>query len=159
MNNVWAPWRIEYILSHRDDGCFLCEMIGQSDDRSNRLLHRGTTCCVVMNRFPYTGGHLMVAPLRHVGALPEMTPAESAEMMSLAQRCVTILEAEMKAQGFNVGFNLGKAAGAGLKDHIHLHVVPRWIGDTNFMPILGRTTVIPQALDELYDRLKPAFAG
>lgn len=158
MNNVWAPWRIEYILSHHDDGCFLCEMFGKADDRGNRLLKRGETCAVVMNRFPYTGGHLMVAPLRHVGGLSDVSGAEMAEMMSLAQRCVSILEREMKAQGFNIGFNLGKAAGAGLKDHIHLHVVPRWIGDTNFMPILSHTTVIPQALDDLYDRLLPAFA-
>lgn len=158
MNNVWAPWRIEYILSPKDGRCFLCDMFAAADDRANRLLFRGATCAVVMNRYPYTGGHLMVAPYRHVDGLDGMTADEKAEMMELTDRAVRILKAAMKPQGFNIGINLGAPAGAGLKDHIHQHIVPRWIGDTNFMPVLGGTTVVPQALDELYELLRAGFA-
>ena len=157
MKQVWAPWRIEYILGPKEDGCFLCRMFAGVDDRSTRLLHRGKTCAVVMNRYPYTGGHLMVAPYRHVDGLDGMTPVERSEMMELSNFSVEVLKKVMKPQAFNIGINLGAAAGAGLKDHVHLHVVPRWIGDTNFMPALGQTTVVPQALDELYDALKPHF--
>lgn len=158
MNNIWAPWRIEYILSPKDGGCFLCDMFALAEDRAHRILFRGATCAVVMNRYPYTGGHLMIAPYRHVEGLDGMTADEKSEMLELADRSVRILKDKMSPQGFNLGINLGGAAGAGLKDHIHLHVVPRWIGDTNFMPVLGDTTVVPQALDELYDRLRPGFA-
>lgn len=157
MNNVWAPWRIEYILAPKDTSCFLCDMFAAADDQRNRILARGPTCAVVMNRYPYTGGHVLIAPYRHVEGLGDMTPGETAEMMALAARAIDALRAAMKPQGFNVGFNFGAAAGAGLKDHIHLHVVPRWVGDTNFMPVLGGTTVIPQALDDLYEQLRPAF--
>jgi ATP adenylyltransferase len=157
MNNVWAPWRIEYILSPKDGRCFLCDMFAATDDRAHRLLHRGATCAVVMNRYPYTGGHLMVAPYRHVDGLDGLTTAEKTELMELADRAVRVLKDTMKPQGFNIGINLGTPAGAGLKDHIHLHIVPRWIGDTNFMPVLAGATVVPQALDELYDLLRPGF--
>jgi ATP adenylyltransferase len=157
MSNVWAPWRIEYILAPRDESCFLCDMFGASDDARNHLLHRGTTCAVVMNRYPYTGGHLMVCPYRHIAQLADLTREERIELMDLTERSVRILTAEMKPQGFNVGYNLGHAAGAGLRDHLHQHIVPRWVGDTNFMPVLADVTVVPQALDDLYARLKPAF--
>ena len=159
MNQLWAPWRIDYILSPKDQGCFLCTILAQAQDqdRANLVVHRGRTCSVVLNRYPYIGGHLMVAPYRHVDSLPGMTAEERAEMMELASRCVEILKTTMNPQGFNVGINLGAPAGAGLKDHIHVHVVPRWVGDTNFMPVLGSTTVIPQALEDLYDALHPHF--
>lgn len=158
MKQVWAPWRIDYILGPKDQGCFLCAMLAENNDEKNHLLYRGRTCLVVLNRYPYIGGHLMVAPFRHVAGLHEMNDAERSEMMALSSRCVDILGQVMNPQGFNVGINIGGAAGAGLKDHIHQHVVPRWVGDTNFMPVLGSTTVIPQALDDLYSALRPHFA-
>ena len=158
MKQVWAPWRIDYILGPKDQGCFLCAMLADNNDEKNHLLFRGRTCLVVLNRYPYIGGHLMVAPFRHVAGLHELTDEERTEMMALSSRCVEILGKVMNPQGFNVGINIGGAAGAGLKDHIHQHVVPRWVGDTNFMPVLGSTTVIPQALDDLYRALRPHFA-
>ena len=157
MNQIWAPWRIDYILGPKDRDCFLCTKFAEGQDQENHLLFRGPTCAVVLNRYPYIGGHLMVAPYRHVDSLDGLQPGERAELMELANRCVVVLKKIMQPQGFNIGLNLGAPAGAGLKDHLHLHVVPRWNGDTNFMPVLGKTTVIPQALDELYDALKPHF--
>lgn len=157
MNNLWAPWRIEYILGPKSGGCFLCAMFAGGDDRANLLLRRGRLCAVVMNRYPYTGGHLMVAPFRHVAGLADMTPEERAEMTELTARCVDVLSAAMRPDGFNIGINLGEAAGAGLKDHIHQHIVPRWKGDTNFMPVIGGAHVVPQALDDLYALLHPRF--
>lgn len=157
MNNIWAPWRIEYILGPRDGECFLCAKLADTNDRANHVLYRGPTCAVVMNRYPYTGGHLMVCPYRHIADLKELTRDERIELMDLTERCVAILRAVMKPHGYNIGYNLGEAAGAGLKDHLHQHIVPRWIGDTNMMPVLADVTVVPQALDDLYARLKPAF--
>jgi ATP adenylyltransferase len=154
---IWAPWRIEYILSEKDGDCFLCRMFSASSDRDNLLLKRGKTCAVVMNRYPYTGGHLMVTPYRHLEELKDMNAEERAEMTELTIEAVEILKAELKPDGLNLGYNLGAAAGAGLKDHIHQHIVPRWIGDTNFMPVLSDTRVMPQALTELYDLLFPLF--
>lgn len=157
MNNLWAPWRIEYILSPKDGVCFLCAMFRENEDVKNRLLWRGPTCAVVMNRYPYTGGHLMVCPYRHVAELADLTREERIELMDLTERCVRVLKQVMNPQGFNIGFNLGAAAGAGLKDHLHQHIVPRWIGDTNLMPVIGGVSVVPEALDVLYAKLKPAF--
>ncbi len=154
---IWAPWRIEYILSEKDGGCFLCDMFAADNDRDNLILRRGETCAVVMNRYPYTGGHLMVTPYRHLENLKDMTPAERLELTDLTIEAVEILKAELKPDGLNLGYNLGAAAGAGLKDHIHQHIVPRWTGDTNFMPVLADTRVMPQALMEQYDALRPLF--
>ncbi len=159
MNNIWAPWRIEYILAQKDGCCFLCDMFGEAEDAKNRILLRGPTCAVVMNRYPYTGGHLMVCPYRHVAEPAGLTRGERLEMADTLDRALRALERIMKPQGYNIGYNLGAAAGAGLRDHLHQHVVPRWVGDTNLMPVLGGVTVVPQALDELYAKLKPAFDG
>ncbi len=155
---LWAPWRIEYILGEKSGECFLCRAFKEDQDRENLVLKRAKTCVVVMNRFPYNNGHLMIAPLRHIDAIERLTPEEQRELMALTARSVEILKQVMNPQGFNIGLNLGEAAGAGLKDHLHQHIVPRWAGDTNFMPVLGDVRVIPQALLELYDRLAPAFA-
>lgn len=155
---LWAPWRMEYILSDKGGECFICRGLRETGDRENLLLKRGRTCAVVMNRYPYNNGHLMIAPIRHVDAVEALTPQEQQEMMDLTIRAVEALKQEMSPQGFNIGLNLGEAAGAGLKDHLHQHIVPRWCGDTNFMPVLGDIRVIPQALLELYDRLYNAFA-
>lgn len=155
---IWAPWRIEYIRGEKEQGCFLCRMFAEENDRDNLLLWRGETCAVVMNRYPYTSGHLMVTPYRHLENLSDLDAAERAEMMDLAIRAVEVLKAELRPDGLNLGFNLGAAAGAGLKDHIHQHIVPRWTGDTNFMPVLADVRVMPQALLEQYDILRPLFA-
>lgn len=157
MKELWAPWRIEYIKMARDGGCFLCKGFKSRQDRKNLIVRRGKLCAVVINRYPYNGGHLMVAPLRHVDTLDAMTPAETAEMMRLTTAAMKALKKISHPQGYNVGINIGEAAGAGLKDHIHLHIVPRWSGDTNFMPVLADTKVVPQALHELWALLRAAF--
>jgi ATP adenylyltransferase len=154
---LFAPWRIQYILGPHSSECFLCTALESKADREHLLLHRGGTCSVIMNRFPYTCGHLMIITNRHVDTLVAMTRDERAEMMELTSRSTEILTAAMKPHGFNTGLNLGKVAGAGLDEHIHQHVVPRWNGDNNFMPVTGSTHVIPQALDELYEILRPHF--
>ena len=155
--NVWTPWRMEYIesLAGRDpNGCFLCEHCRTpQDDARNHVLWRSAKTLVMLNRFPYSSGHLLATPTAHEGrfeALPEDVLLELVLRMRDAKR---VLELALKAQGFNVGMNLGRCAGAGLPDHLHWHVVPRWGGDTNFMPILGDVKVIPEALDRTYERL------
>ncbi|MDH3345888.1 MAG: HIT domain-containing protein [Kiritimatiellaceae bacterium] len=155
---IWAPWRIEYILADKKGGCFLCRIFDKDRDRDNLVLKRGKTCAVVMNRYPYTSGHLMTTPYRHIEHLKDMTPEERIEMTDLTIEAVEILKIELNPDGLNLGYNLGEAAGAGLKDHIHQHIVPRWVGDTNFMPVLSGSRVMPQALMEQYDVLKPLFS-
>ncbi|MEI6891334.1 MAG: HIT domain-containing protein [Pontiella sp.] len=154
---IWAPWRIEYILGNKEGGCFLCRMFGENTDRENLILKRGKTCAVVMNRFPYNSGHLMVTPYRHLDTLSDLSPEERLELMDMTIEATEVLQSELNPQGLNLGFNLGESAGAGLKDHIHQHLVPRWTGDTNFMPVLADTRVMPQALLEQYDILHPLF--
>jgi ATP adenylyltransferase len=157
MNALWAPWRIDYLRAPKSRGCFLCRMLKRNRPREDLWLYRGRYCAVVMNRYPYTPGHLMVAPMRHVAQLAQLKPQESAELLKLTQQATEILGRVVRAQGFNVGFNLGEAAGAGLKDHLHQHVVPRWKGDTNCMPVLADTRVMPQALEALWTELYPEF--
>ncbi len=154
---LWAPWRIDYIRSEKEGVCFLCRIFAEKNDRENLLLYRGKTCAILMNRFPYNSGHLMVAPFRHIAGLDELTSEETLEMAALTARAVTVLREVMNPQGFNIGYNLGEAAGAGLKDHLHQHIVPRWSGDTNFMPVLGGPRVIPEALEATYDLLAEKF--
>lgn len=154
---LWAPWRIDYIRGEKEGACFLCRIFAEKNDRENLLLHRGKTCAVLMNRFPYNSGHLMVAPFRHIAGLDELTSEEILEMAALTARAVIVLREVMNPQGFNIGYNLGEAAGAGLKDHLHQHIVPRWSGDTNFMPVLGGPRVIPEALEATYDLLAEKF--
>ncbi len=154
MKELWAPWRIEYFKKTKDGGCFLCKAFAGRKDRENLILKRGKTCAVVINRYPYTGGHLMVAPFRHVADFESMTAKELAEMMALTKSSMRALRKISKPHGFNIGINLGEAAGAGLKDHIHLHIVPRWTGDTNFVTVLADIRVVPQALVELWDQLR-----
>jgi ATP adenylyltransferase len=139
---LWAPWRIEYITGPKGDQCIFCE------PDSAHVVERGERCFVLLNAFPYAPGHVMVAPIRHVAELTELGDEELLELMQLARRLVRALETAMTPDGFNVGLNLGKVAGAGIADHLHLHVVPRWQGDNNFMPVLADTHVIPQALEE-----------
>jgi len=154
---LWAPWRIEYIRSKKDNECFLCRMLSEGNDRENLILLRSKTCAVVMNRYPYNSGHLMVCPNRHIAELDGLTAAEDFEMSELTRRAIAALRAVMQPEGFNIGTNLGTAAGAGLKDHLHRHIVPRWVGDANFMAVTGDTHVVPEALAKTYDLLLEQF--
>jgi len=156
MKQVWAPWRMDYILEHSDADCFICDIFAQSveQDKKNLIIYRGETCGIVMNRFPYSNGHLLVAPYRHIPDLKPLNDQERAEIMTLTTLSTTLLSKIMNPDGFNVGMNLGEVAGAGLKDHVHMHIVPRWNGDTNFMPVLGDTKIIPQALEKVWELLQ-----
>ena len=137
--------------------CIFCGLTGEPDGPGNLILHRGRLAYVIMNKFPYSNGHLMVVPFRHVKDIEELNADEGGEIFLLAQRCVASLRAGLKAQGFNLGFNLGRPAGAGIDDHLHLHVVPRWEGDHNFMPVLGEVRVIPEHMAQTYAALHEAF--
>jgi len=158
MDQLWAPWRAQYIQEssakpETDTGCFLCRGIAAHDDRESLLAWRGENTAVFLNRYPYNNGHLLVAPASHKGRLDELNDAELTEPVRTVTRLIGILDRMMKPQGYNVGLNLGKTAGAGLPGHLHWHIVPRWDGDTNFMPVLGQTKVIIESLFDFYDRL------
>ena len=154
---LWAPWRLAYVANPRppaaEDPCFVCEGLAADDDRRNLIALRTPLSVVVLNRFPYNNGHLLVAPRAHKGRLDELEPDELLEVMETLRRLVGTLEGLMRPDGFNVGLNLGRAAGAGLPGHLHWHIVPRWDGDTNFMPVLADAKVIVQSLDAFYDAL------
>lgn len=157
MEYLWAPWRMEYILSEKTVGCLFCQKLAENSDTQNYILRRADHSFVMMNYYPYNNGHLMIVPYRHVANLSDLNPAEQVELMALVCRCQGVLLKAMKPEGFNIGMNLGKIAGAGVEQHLHFHIVPRWNGDTNFMPVTGHTKVIPQALNESYAFLKPLF--
>jgi ATP adenylyltransferase len=157
---IWAPWRLEYVKDaskDKDDQCVFCAALDVGDDEANLIVHRGEHAFVILNKFPYTNGHFMVAPYEHVDALQALDAETVAELMALAQRGMAALEATYSPHGYNVGFNQGRVAGAGVEHHIHMHVVPRWGGDTNFMPVLGDTRVMNQALADSYAALRGAF--
>ncbi len=154
MDQIWAPWRMELIRKPPQQGCFFCQYIQEQKDPQNLVLERSETCVVVMNRFPYTNGHLMVVPYQHTGDLAALSPNVRAGLMDYTSRWSAILAKAMKAQGFNIGINLGKVSGAGVDEHLHIHIVPRWLGDTNFMPVLSDVKVINQSLEELYAHLR-----
>ncbi len=153
MKTLWAPWRIRYIESPKPKGCFICEAAEAKDDKVGYVIYRGKHSFILMNLYPYNPGHLMVATYRHVGNLDDLSEDELFELMKLTRFSIKILNKAFNPQGFNIGINLGSVAGAGIEDHIHIHVVPRWLGDTNFMPILADVKVIPQALEETYEKL------
>ncbi|MEW6380683.1 MAG: HIT domain-containing protein [bacterium] len=157
MEKIWAPWRMQYILSEKKSGCIFCEKAQESEDRGNYILFRDTLGFVIMNIFPYNNGHLMIAPYRHAASLEELSSEELFQIMTLTKKSVACLQEAMKADGYNIGMNVGAVAGAGIADHLHLHIVPRWCGDTNFMPVLADIKVLPQHLDTTYDILKPLF--
>ena len=158
--NIWAPWRMEYIealspdADENDEGCFLCQYWAEpARDRERHVLWRTDRHLVVMNRFPYTSGHLLIAPAAHTGELEDLSDDDLTGLMTLVRDAKRLLAATVKAQGYNIGMNLGRCAGAGLPDHVHIHIVPRWNGDTNFMSVLGDARVMPQSLDALYAKL------
>ena len=162
MDHLHAPWRIEYILAPKPaaSDVSLFTRIGQSgDDLANHVIARDRTCFALLNTYPYNGGHLMVVPYRQTADLNDLTERELADLMILVRRCQNALRQTMRPDGFNIGLNLGKVAGAGVVDHLHIHVVPRWSGDTNFMPVLANTSVVPEALVEVAARLRAALAG
>jgi len=148
---------MQYIMSEKPEGCIFCDKAAEARDAENLILLRGRSCFVMMNRYPYNNGHLMIAPYVHVDSPTRLPPEAQQEMMALVNICVEVLQEAMSPHGFNVGMNLGASAGAGIKDHIHMHVVPRWVGDTNFMPVLAETHVIVEALEQSYAKLKPLF--
>ena len=157
---IWAPWRLAYVSDASKDNeeeCIFCAKPREDDDEANLIVHRGERCFVILNLFPYTNGHLMIAPYEHLARLQDLTPETTAEIMSLAQRAMAGLERNYKPHGYNVGFNQGRVAGAGFEHHIHMHVVPRWGGDTNFMPVIADTKVMPETLEQSYAALKDAF--
>lgn len=154
MKTMWAPWRIDYILGDKEPGCVFCNAISISTDLT---LFTGSTTIVVMNKFPYINGHLLVAPLRHVPGLDELSTDESTALMRMLDRSVQVLKDVMKPDGFNIGLNLGKVAGAGVEEHLHFHIVPRWHGDTNALTVFGDIRVIPEHLQATFSNLKPHF--
>ena len=157
MKQIWAPWRIEYIQMQKPEGCILCDKPKQKDDVANYILYRGDHNFVIMNSYPYNPGHLMVAPYRHVAHLEELTDRERHEHFDIVSRSVKLLKEVFSPAGFNIGINMGKVAGAGIDDHIHTHIVPRWQGDTNFMPLIADVRVVPEALAETYKKLQGKF--
>jgi ATP adenylyltransferase len=161
MDNLWAPWRLPYVVAAAkppsgESPCFLCQGLAQNSDRDNLIVERTKWSAVVLNRFPYNNGHLLVAPRAHKANLQELSSDEHLDLMQTVTQMVERLAGILRPEGFNVGLNLGRVAGAGLPGHLHWHIVPRWDGDTNFMPILAGTKVIVQSLESLYDLLKPA---
>lgn len=157
MKQMWAPWRIKYIEMKEPEGCFLCDKSKQNNDVESYILYRGRKNFVILNSYPYNPGHLMVVPYRHIGKVEELTHGERNEHYEIVSRCIKILKQVLNTEFFNIGMNLGRVAGAGVDDHIHTHIVPRWNGDTNFMPVVADVKVLPEALADTYKKLKAKF--
>jgi ATP adenylyltransferase len=157
MEHIWSPWRYRYITTaDREPGCVFCRIL-QGEDEKNFVVHRAKHNFVVLNLFPYTSGHLMIVPYEHIASLAEVSSEVTAEMMELAKQSQIAIETEYNPDGFNIGMNLGRSAGAGVADHLHLHVVPRWAGDANFVSIIGETRVLPEELSTTFEKLKKHF--
>ena len=160
MDKLWAPWRMEYIHNHtNEDKCFLCHAVESSDNAATHVVRRSTTCLCLLNRYPYNNGHLLIAPFRHEHKLEGLSAEEMSDMMDLAVQAKQTLDKICSPNGFNLGMNLGRAAGAGLEAHLHLHLVPRWAGDTNYMAAIASTKVIPQALEEMWRLLREGWVS
>ncbi len=158
MKALWAPWRMEYILSEQKEGeCIFCPGDERKRDAARLILYVGTLTMVMMNRFPYTNGHLLVAPVRHVPDLESLSQEETLDLLVIVRRSIAVLKRVMNPEGYNVGLNLGRVAGAGVEEHLHFHIVPRWNGDTNYMSVLGEVRVIPEHIKETYHKLLPHF--
>jgi len=155
---IWAPWRASFILSEKEKGCILCNRFNMKDTVKNLIVHRGEHAFVILNKFPYNAGHTMVVPNRHISQLEKLKPEEAAEFFELTRLSVTIIKRCFKPHAFNIGMNLGKQSGAGIPAHLHMHIVPRWTGDSNFMPVLGKTKVVSFPLEPFYDRLREEFS-
>jgi ATP adenylyltransferase len=158
MDRLWTPWRFEYIRNaDQEMTCVFCRMLEERRDEGNFLLFRGRTSYVILNLFPYTSGHLLIVANRHISSLSEANPEELQEIIELARLCEHALRQEYQPGGFNMGFNLGRAAGAGVEHHLHMHVLPRWAGDSNFVSVVGETRVLPEELPVTFRRLLPYF--
>jgi ATP adenylyltransferase len=157
MERLWAPWRMEYLNNEKGTGCIFCLPSAADDDRDRLVLHRTPCSLVMLNRYPYTNGHLLIAPLRHTAEMNDLSDAEMLDLFATVRICRDILQATAHPDGYNIGMNLGHAAGAGVEDHLHLHIVPRWSGDTNFMSVIPDVRVMPEDLLTTYDRLLPAL--
>lgn len=155
---LWAPWRLDYIQGPKPDECIFCSKPAAGDDQASYIVHRGSACFVMLNAFPYNNGHVMAAPYRHVPSIEALGDPELLELMKLARLSLAALASTYGPEGYNIGINQGKIAGAGVEDHVHLHVVPRWGADTNFMPVIASTRVLPQSLEDSYTALTKAFA-
>jgi len=159
MNHIWSPWRMKYIeKTEKEEGCVFCNAQAKEDSAANLIAFRGQFSFVILNRYPYTSGHLMVIPFKHVATLEELDPATRAEMIELTSQCMTMLRKIYNPQAFNMGANIGEAAGAGVPGHFHIHIVPRWGGDTNFMSTLGETRVLPESMEDTYKRVCEGFS-
>ena len=154
MKTMWAPWRIEYILDDKEDGCIFCKAISEEDGLT---LYKGKDTLVVMNKFPYINGHLLVAPAKHLSTLDQLSKNDMGELLSTVEKSIGILKKHMKPDGFNIGLNLGRVAGAGVEEHLHFHIVPRWLGDTNAFTVFADVRVVPEHLEATYSNLKPYF--
>ncbi|WP_202320038.1 HIT family protein [Archaeoglobus neptunius] len=157
MERIFAPWRIRYILAPKPRECVFCKAPEEDRDEENLILYRGKTCYVIMNRNPYNPGHVMICPYRHISSTEDMLDEELIEAMKLVNLSIGAIKKAMNPDGFNIGVNIGKVAGAGIAEHLHIHVVPRWNGDTSFMPVLADVQIIPEALEETYEKLRPNY--
>lgn len=159
MKQLWAPWRLEYILGPKPDECVFCLPDETDEDEERLVLHRGRHCFVIMNRFPYNNGHIMVCPYAHVMALADLDEQTSHEIMDYLQFCTVVLKKHFNCEGINIGLNQGQAAGAGIREHLHFHLVPRWNGDSSFMAVMDDVRTVPETLPHTYQALKPYFAS
>ena len=159
MEHLWAPWRMEFIERPKvqNEGCIFCDLPASGEDQKYHILYRGRLGFIMLNGFPYNNGHLMIAAYRHAAALADLEGPERAELMELTDLGCRIVDRAYRPEGYNIGMNLGRVAGAGIPGHLHVHIVPRWNGDTNFMPVIGETRVLPEALDRSFERLKAAL--
>jgi len=159
MKQLWAPWRMEYILNEVDkkNGCIFCRFPAANDDEKYRIAYRSEKCFVILNKFPYNNGHVMVVPYRHTGNLLELDEAILLDLQQTLRKTIRVMEEIMQPHGFNIGMNIGRAAGAGIDEHLHYHIVPRWNGDTNFMPVIGQTKVVSESLTATWQKLHEAF--
>jgi ATP adenylyltransferase len=157
MERIFAPWRIRYILAPKDEGCIFCNYPRDNRDRDRLIIHRGKKSFVMMNRYPYNPGHLLVSPYRHVGDITDLNEEELVDMMKYVRLSEEVVRKVMQPHGFNIGINIGSVSGAGMEEHLHTHIVPRWNGDTSFMAVFADVQVVPEALEETYDKLKEAF--
>ncbi|HEY2932030.1 MAG TPA: HIT domain-containing protein [Acidobacteriota bacterium] len=158
MDYLWTPWRFQYIsATPKSQDCLFCLAVKESRDSETLIVHRGEHCFIILNRFPYNNGHLMIAPYRHIPLLEDASPVERQEMMEFLARCQTLLREIYKPEGFNLGMNIGRCAGAGVAGHIHMHLLPRWGGDANFMSVVGETRVLPEDLKTTYQKISSRF--
>ena len=157
MKRIYAPWRYKYVSNPDSGGCIFCKATSSDDDRKSGVLFRGRLAFVIMNMYPNNNGHIMVAPYKHTGDFGELSEEEMLEISIILQRWQEVIKKAMKPDGFNIGMNLGRIAGAGFEDHLHYHLVPRWSGDTNFMPVIGETKIVPMSIDEGYDLLLETY--